>query len=202
MPAAGCRPSRSRTADATLTRGRPAMKRTPLLFFSLLLTACGESEPSAPASQPVGAGATPIASPAPVDPKDLDRRDDPVLRRIEFEDETLFVDILHEGAGPVARPGDELAVYFEGRLESAEDPFVTTRGLWLPARWVLDERSDARPVEGLRRAMLGLARGTRARVHVPGHLAYGQTGVPGSGIEAHADLIFDVLISEVRACEH
>lgn len=178
----------------------------PLLFASLgALGACGGSDDAKPGSS-ASSSTTDASSAEPVtrasvDPAELDKRDDPVLRRVELDDPTLYVDVLREGTGRAARPGDAIAVYYEGRREDATEPFVTTHGTWVPARWVLDAKSDLRPIEGLRLAMLGATPGTRARVHVPGHLAYGAAGAPGSGIEAHEDLIFDVLVAEVVPCE-
>lgn len=181
-----------------------ALPLVPLLVVAL--GACGgDDEATGDAgSGAVDATGAPSAEPvtrASVDPAELEVRDAPVVRRFELDDYSLFVEVLREGSGRAARAGDAIAVYYEGRREGEDEPFVTTRGTWVPARWVLDATSDARPVEGLRLAMLGATPGMRARVHVPGHLAYGAAGASGSGIDAHADLIFDVIVAEVVPCE-
>jgi FKBP-type peptidyl-prolyl cis-trans isomerase len=69
--------------------------------------------------------------------------------------------------------------------------FVSTRGRYEPERFGLDRQSGRRPIEGIARAHVGLAQGTRVRIHVPGHLAYGAEGVPGLSIDPNADLLFD-----------
>lgn len=153
------------------------------------LAACSK-EPPPPASAPphaVEPSTTPPAVDANVAP----------VRTLDLGD-ALSVEILREGTGRAARAGSEVLVQYEGRTEDSDTPFASTRGLWRPARWVLDPADPARPIEGLARALVGLKQGTQARVHVPGHFAYGLAGAPSAGIGAHADLIFALEIVEVR----
>lgn len=152
------------------------------------LAACSKETPP-PANEP--APAAPSTAPPVADESVA------AVRTLDLGD-ALSVEILREGTGRAARAGSEVLVQYEGRTEDSDTPFASTRGLWQPARWVLDPNDPARPVEGLARALVGMKQGTQARVHVPGHFAYGLAGAPSSGIDAHADLIFALEIVEVR----
>lgn len=159
------------------------------LFALAALAACSPDAPP-PAE-------TPPPTPAPSTTPPVADESVAAVRTIDLGD-ALSVEILREGTGRAARAGSELLVQYEGRTEDSDTPFATTRGLWQPARWVLDPHDPARPVEGLARALVGMKQGTQARVHVPGHFAYGIEGAPSAGIDAHADLIFSFELVEVR----
>jgi len=163
-----------------------------LVLASCVLGACGGDEPPAPV-EPVA----PVSSDPPaVAPPEV-TAETAALRTLDLG-EGLSVEVLREGSGRKARRGSEVAVHYQGSAKDAETPFVTTRGWWQPARWVLDARSDRRPLEALARALEGLAAGAQARVHVPAALAYGSAGLPGAGIEQDTDLVFVLELVEVH----
>ncbi|MBK7876918.1 MAG: FKBP-type peptidyl-prolyl cis-trans isomerase [Planctomycetes bacterium] len=174
-----------------------------LALVTVLATACGDStpsKPSAPAPAAPKANSSPEASaPATATPSAaiLAPMDAAPLRTLDLG-EALLVDVLREGTGKVARATSTVALHYEGRTETGDEPFVSTRGRYQAERFELDPASDRRPIEGLARALVGLAPGARVRVHVPGHLAYGKAAVREFGIDEHADLLFDVELVEVR----
>ena len=175
----------------------------PLAFVALAACDGSESKPapasstssakSAPASVATDAPSSPAAAAAPI----LAPTDAAPLRTQDLG-EALLVDVLREGTGKVARATSAVALHYELRTEVSEEPLVSTRARLAPERFELDPKSAHRPIEGLARALTGLAQGARVRVHVPGHLAYGKSGVPELGIEPNTDLLFDVELVEVR----
>lgn len=172
----------------------------PILLFALGAAACdGDEAPRTPASatatpaDPPASGTAPSEAGAAV----ATSTGAPVLRTLDLG-EALLVDVLTEGSGRVVKATSTVALHCEGRVEDADEPFVRTRDRLGPERFELDPASGRRPIEGLARALIGLAQGARARVHVPGHLAYGLQGAPSAGIDANADLVFEVEIVEVR----
>jgi FKBP-type peptidyl-prolyl cis-trans isomerase len=187
------------------------MKRSTILpaVLALLVGACGEAGPTdgatAPESAAVtasvadGAGAQPGAPggdavPAPAGDA---AAAEPVLRTVELG-EGLVVEVLREGQGRKARSSSTVLARYEGRVRDADTAFVSTRTYPQPERLELDPVKGARPMEGLARALEGLAAGTRARVRVPAALGYGERGVPELGIAPDSDLVFEVEVVEVR----
>lgn len=181
----------------------PLLPRLALATALVLATSCGDSTPSKsspPASDATSASPKPeAASVATATPIALVLApiDTAPLRTLDLG-EALLVDVLREGTGKVARATSTVALHYEGRTETGDEPFVSTRGRFQAERFELDPKSSRRPIEGLARALVGLAQGARVRVHVPGHLAYGKAAVREFGIDEHADLLFDVELVEVR----
>lgn len=179
-----------------------ALVKLPFLVsvLGVLTLGCSGGEDASTASTASGSKPAEPASAAPATAQPdapLAEPSSTPLRTLDLGD-ALLVDILREGAGRVVRGTSAVALHYEGRVEDAEEPFVRTRDRTGPERHELDPASNRRPIEGLARALIGLAQGTIARIHVPGHLAYGLEGAPNAGIEAHADLVFEVEIIEVR----
>lgn len=174
--------------------------KLPWLAPVVLVAACGGGDSATTAAT---ASESKPTQPAVVEPAQstattpLPEPSSTALRTLDLGD-ALLVDILREGNGRVVRGTSSVTLHYEGRVEDAEAPFVHTRDRAGPERHELDPASSKRPIEGFARALIGLAQGTVARIHVPGHLAYGLAGAPSAGIDAHDDLVFEVEIVEVR----
>jgi FKBP-type peptidyl-prolyl cis-trans isomerase len=192
------------------------MKRStilPAVLALLVAAACGDTEPAGGETAPVpaavtasvvdGASATPGDTPVAASVGDGETLSgdapaaEPVLRTVELG-EGLVVEVLREGQGRKARSSSTVLARYEGRVRDADTAFVSTRTYPQPERLELDPVKGARPMEGLARALEGLAAGTRARVRVPAALGYGKRGVPELGIAPDSDLVFEVEVVEVR----
>lgn len=93
--------------------------------------------------------------------------------RVRATENGLYYEALHEGAGPLPKPQDRVRVHFQGRLWTGEvfqDTFASGRP------------QDVRVgdmIPGLREALVMMPLGSRWRVLLVPHLAYGSTGLPG-----------------------
>lgn len=56
-------------------------------------------------------------------------------------------------------------------------------------------------IAGFREALMGMKKGTKAVVYIPGELAYGVQGVPQAGIGPNQALVFEIEILDVKNAE-
>jgi FKBP-type peptidyl-prolyl cis-trans isomerase FkpA len=108
--------------------------------------------------------------------------------RIEKAD-GLVVDVIEEGAGPRVREGDRVTLHCVGKLAESGVVFGSSESSGIPLSIRL-QRDHA--ILGLVRGLDGLRVGTRASLHIPSALAYGEAGLESSGIPANADLLYEV----------
>lgn len=101
------------------------------------------------------------------------------------------IEVLEEGTGPRARTGDWVTVHYVGRLADAETPFGDTRKSGVPySTWL----RSTKVIPGWKRGIDGLRVGTRAVLHIPSRLAYGERGLPEARIPPGADLVYEIEI--------
>lgn len=161
-----------------------------------LLAACGGDSPGRDEETPEAAATADSAAgeattEAGMDPADVRWA---LSLGIDFADmerreSGLYVQVLEEGAGPQAAPGDSMGVHYT---------------VWLPDGSKLDSSLDHTPpdplsmrlgetalIEGWTEGVTGMRLGERRRLVVPAELAYGSAGRPPQ-IPPHTPLAFEV----------
>ena len=96
------------------------------------------------------------------------------------------------GTGEPPRADQSVAVNYNGRLASDGKIFDSTTGRG-PATFGL-----TRVIPGFSEGILTMRPGGKRTVYIPAALAYGANPPPGSGIQANADLIFEIELISVR----
>lgn len=104
----------------------------------------------------------------------------------------LIVQKYHEGTGPQAQPGKMVKVHYTGTLENGQK-FDSSRDRGQPIEFPL---GVGYVIPGWDQGIAQLRVGDKARLTVPGHLGYGERGIPGA-IPPNATLIFDVELVDV-----
>lgn len=107
---------------------------------------------------------------------------------------TTQIEILQEGDGKTfPKPGDLVTIHYTGTLENGKKfdssrdrgkPFQTTIGV-------------GQVIVGWDTAIPKLSVGSRAKLTIPGHEAYGDRGFPGL-IPPNATLLFDVELLDIN----
>lgn len=154
----------------------------------------GNAETPEPAASP--SGAAPAAGPTGVS---IDLHDVPwaVALEVNLDDmdlqpSGLYVQVLAEGQGPRAVPGDSLGIHYT---------------VWLPNGDKLDSSYDHNPpdalpmvlgvtslIDGWTEGVTGMRRGERRRLVLPHDLAYGPAG--RRGVPPYSPLLFEVELAE------
>lgn len=104
----------------------------------------------------------------------------------------LKVEKYHEGQGQQAEVGKMVSVHYTGTLENGQE-FDSSRSRG-PIEFPL---GVGYVIAGWDKGIAQLRVGDKAKLTIPGHLAYGAAGVPGL-IPPNATLIFDVELMDVR----
>ncbi|MDQ4077273.1 MAG: FKBP-type peptidyl-prolyl cis-trans isomerase [Chloroflexota bacterium] len=108
-------------------------------------------------------------------------------------DSDLQYAILQPGEGAVAEPGDFVSVHYAGWLEDGT-MFDTS---YLRAQPLQFQLGAGRVIPGWDEGVTGMRVGEKRQLRIPGELAYGEQGIPGS-IPPNATLIFDVELVDVQ----
>jgi FKBP-type peptidyl-prolyl cis-trans isomerase len=169
------------------------MKRIALI--ALFLTGCAESaetdaQAEAPTSEPQVAVEVTPAQEARV-PADVDFAADLAvdLDAMSLQQSGLYIQVLKEGEGPQAAPGDQMRVHYT---------------VWLSDGSKLDSSFDHQPpepyglvlgvtplIDGWVEGVTGMRLGEKRRLVVPYDLGYGPGGRPPA-IPAYSTLVFEV----------
>ncbi|MFP4245363.1 MAG: FKBP-type peptidyl-prolyl cis-trans isomerase [Ectothiorhodospira sp.] len=115
------------------------------------------------------------------------RADDPGVVTL---DNGLQVEVLRRGDGPVPGREDRVRVHYEGRHLDGR-VFDSTHERDTPSVVAVKDT-----IPGWRQALTSMPEGTRARLVIPHHLAYGE-GRAGETIGPAETLIFEVELLEV-----
>lgn len=105
----------------------------------------------------------------------------------------LQVEKYQEGSGQPAEKGKMVSVHYTGTLENGQK-FDSSRDRGQPIEFPL---GVGYVIPGWDQGIAQMRVGDKARLTIPGHLAYGEAGVPGV-IPPNATLIFDVELMDVR----
>lgn len=111
------------------------------------------------------------------------------LDAMERRESGLYVQVLEEGEGPPAEPGDSMGVHYtvwfaDGqKLDSSHDHQPPR-----PLPMVLEETAL---IDGWTEGVTGMREGERRRLVIPYHLAYGAEGRPPQ-VPPYATLVFEV----------
>lgn len=109
-----------------------------------------------------------------------------------------LVQILEPGTGNLIDSGNFVAIKYTGvtmagkKFDSNIDPaFMHTEPLTFSV-------GDGRVVKGFDEPMLFLRKGASAKVYVPSMIAYGARPDPNSGILPYENLVFDLMVVDVK----
>lgn len=111
---------------------------------------------------------------------------------VEARESGLRVQVLEEGTGPAAEPGDTLVVHYTGCLTDGT-PFDSSREREEPFRLVLGQ---GQVIPGWDEGLEGTRPGGERRLVIPPDMAYGPEGA-GDVIPPNATLLFDVELLEI-----
>lgn len=87
----------------------------------------------------------------------------------------LIVEKYHEGNGAPAQPGKMVSVHYTGTLENGQK-FDSSRDRGAPIEFPL---GVGYVIPGWDQGIAQMRVGDKAKLTIPGHLAYGPNGVPG-----------------------
>lgn len=167
-----------------------------IAILTVTFCACSGDTPSAETeaeAQPrAEAPSTPVETPTQpaTDPRDVAFAPELEvdLDAMEEQESGLYIQVLAEGDGPPAAPGDRMGVDYT---------------VWLPDGRVLDSSFDHTPpaplpmvlnetglIAGWTEGVTGMRLGEKRRLVVPYDLAYGAAGRPG--VPPYTTLIFEV----------
>ena len=97
-----------------------------------------------------------------------------------------------DAAGPSPVNGEQVVVYYEGRLAESGDVFDSAF-----ARGVPEVFASNRLIRGWVEALAMMKPGDRWIMFIPSDLGYGARGTPGGPIPPNADLVFEVEMVDV-----
>ncbi|MCK6448797.1 MAG: FKBP-type peptidyl-prolyl cis-trans isomerase [Planctomycetes bacterium] len=110
----------------------------------------------------------------------------------------LRVEVLAPGEGPAITASSRVTLHYNAYVPGIEKPFDTTRESGIPLELDLSGGSGPRPLAGLALGLVGLKRGSKAKLTIGAPLGFGDTGNPGGGVPAGSDVVYAVEILEVR----
>ncbi len=96
-------------------------------------------------------------------------------------------EIIREGAGPEAKPGDTVFVHYTGTLTDGSK-FDSSLDRGTPFSFVL---GSGQVIQGWDMGVSGMKVGEKVRLTIPPELGYGPLGYPPV-IPEHATLIFEI----------
>lgn len=109
--------------------------------------------------------------------------------------EGLVVELLERGLGHYCEPGDAVLLHYRVVLDETGMEVDSTHATGGPQQIQLGRTPV---IQGLERGLTGLRVGTRARIHVPSALGYGEKGMLQNGIPGDASLTLEVQVLRVR----
>lgn len=105
----------------------------------------------------------------------------------------LKVEEIRVGKGPEAKPGKKVQVYYEGRLQSNNKIFDSTKS----GQGFQFQLGRGEVIRGWDLGVAGMKVGSKRRITCPPGLAYGVKGSPPV-IPGNATLVFDVELRNVK----
>lgn len=102
-----------------------------------------------------------------------------------------------EGSGPAAKAGDSISVNYTGVNWTTKKEFDSS---WKPGRqpFSVQPLGQAGVIQGWNQGLVGLKKGGRRLLVIPGNLGYGQRGNSGAGIGPNETLVFVVDVVSIN----
>lgn len=171
------------------------MRRAMIGIVALGIVACGgpaeEGGDAEPAEAPA-AEETAAPAPAPI-ATEYAAELDVDLDAMEKTESGLRYEVLNEGTGEAAQPGNTVAVHYTGWLPDGTK-FDSSRDRDEPFSFLL---GAGRVIPGWDEGVAGMKVGGEKKLVIPPELGYGARGA-GNVIPPGATLVFDVELLEVR----
>lgn len=120
------------------------------------------------------------------------RSSDLALIPVEKSQVELKKEVIKEGEGErEAKIGDKLKVHYTGTLENGTQ-FDSSLDRNTPFEFTVGQGV----IEGWSQGVIGMKKGEKRILTIPGNLAYGANPPPGSTIPSNATLIFEIELIE------
>lgn len=119
------------------------------------------------------------------------------LKGISKKPEGVFVHIEKEGNGPKVEQGDNVTIYYTGKLTNGtvfDSNLDSTFGHPEPFKYSAGFRQV---IEGWDVGVMNLKQGTKAKLFIPSMLAYGMQG-QGPKLPPYSNLVFDIEVLSVQ----
>ncbi|MBI2588733.1 FKBP-type peptidyl-prolyl cis-trans isomerase [Candidatus Saccharibacteria bacterium] len=100
---------------------------------------------------------------------------------------------IQVGSGAEAKPGAIVTVQYTGAVAATGVIFESSLDSGRPATFGLNQ-----VIKGWTDGVPGMKVNGQRRLLIPASLAYGANPPPGSGIPANADLVFDIILLDVK----
>lgn len=100
---------------------------------------------------------------------------------------------IQVGTGTEAKPGATVTVQYTGAVAASGVIFESSLDTGQPATFGLSQ-----VIKGWTDGVPGMKTGGQRRLLIPASLAYGANPPPGSGIPSNADLVFDIVLLDVK----
>ena len=107
--------------------------------------------------------------------------------------QNMKVEILKNGSGSAAQPGDRVTVNYVGTLENGVK-FDSSIDRGTPFQFILGQN---RVIQGWELGVSGMKVGEKRKLTIPSELAYGNTGA-GTLIPPNATLIFEIELLKIN----
>ncbi len=107
-------------------------------------------------------------------------------------DEGVVVELFAMGKGAVVKKYSRVSVHYQGWVKGVEETFDSTMQSDEPISFPV---GIGAVIDGWDESFLGMTVGTRARLHIPAKMGYGEK--ESSSIPAGSDLVFDVLLLDL-----
>jgi FKBP-type peptidyl-prolyl cis-trans isomerase len=111
----------------------------------------------------------------------------------------LRYEVLREGKGAVAKPGQLARIHYTGTFLNGQvfDTSLQQEGTSLPDPVEALVKDDAM-IPGVYEAITRMPVGSKWRLFIPPHLAFGDDGAPQGGIPPAATLVYEIEVFEVK----
>jgi FKBP-type peptidyl-prolyl cis-trans isomerase len=100
---------------------------------------------------------------------------------------------LKVGNGAEAKAGSTVTVHYTGAVAATGTIFQSSLDTGQPVTFGLDQ-----VIKGWTEGVPGMKVGGERRLMIPADMAYGANPPAGSNIPANADLVFDIILIEVK----
>jgi peptidylprolyl isomerase len=112
----------------------------------------------------------------------------PPLSKLEIEDVSV-------GDGPEVKNGSEVEVYYSGKLRTTGQEFDSNVG---SDRTFKFKVGAGEVIKGWDEGLIGMKKGGVRKLSIPASLGYGARGTPDGKIPPDADLVFEIVLVQVK----